>query len=102
MVIPFQTTMIPLVKVAKSLHLINSLYGIILVYCGFGISMALFLYHGFIKSIPMELEEAAYIDGSGVVGIFFKIVLPLLKPITTTIAIINALAIWNDFLVQIL
>ncbi|WP_240414531.1 carbohydrate ABC transporter permease [Paenibacillus periandrae] len=102
LIIPFQSMMIPLVKVAKDLHLINSLHGIIIMYWGFGIPLALFLYHGFIKSIPRELEEAALIDGSGPAGVFFRILMPLLKPITTTIAILHSLWIWNDFLLPLI
>ncbi|TBL77492.1 carbohydrate ABC transporter permease [Paenibacillus thalictri] len=102
LVIPFQTMMIPLVKVAQELKLINTLYGIIVMYWGFGVPFALFLYHGFIKSIPRELEEAALIDGSGTVGVYFRILLPLLKPITTTVAILNSLWIWNDFLLPLI
>ncbi|MEK8132077.1 carbohydrate ABC transporter permease [Paenibacillus filicis] len=98
LVIPFQTMMIPLVRVARDLNLINSLPGMVVMYWGFGIPLALFLYHGFIKGIPLELEEAATIDGSGTVGVFFRILLPLLVPITTTIAILHTLWIWNDFL----
>ncbi|TDF92547.1 carbohydrate ABC transporter permease [Paenibacillus piri] len=98
LVIPFQTMMIPLVKVAKDFHLINTLHGMIIMYWGFGIPLALFLYHGFVKGIPVELEEAATIDGSGTVGVYFRILLPLLAPITTTIAILHTLWIWNDFL----
>ncbi|MCR8632805.1 MULTISPECIES: carbohydrate ABC transporter permease [Paenibacillus] len=102
LVIPFQTMMIPLVKVAQELKLINTLYGIIIMYWGFGVPFALFLFHGFIKSIPRELEEAALIDGSGTVGVYFRILLPLLKPITTTVAILNSLWIWNDFLLPLI
>lgn len=102
LVIPFQTMMIPLVKVAQELKLINTLYGIIVMYWGFGVPFALFLFHGFIKSIPRELEEAALIDGSGTVGVYFRILLPLLKPITTTVAILNSLWIWNDFLLPLI
>lgn len=102
LVIPFQTLMIPLVKVAKDLSLINTLHGIIIMYWGFGIPLALFLYHGFIKAVPKELEEAAYIDGSSTTGVFFRILLPLLKPITTTIAILHSLWIWNDFLLPLI
>ncbi|NOU95009.1 ABC transporter permease subunit [Paenibacillus sp. LMG 31456] len=98
LVIPFQTMMIPLVKVAKDFHLINSLHGMIIMYLGFGVPLALFLYHGFVKGIPVELEEAATIDGCGTVGVYFRILLPLLAPITTTIAILHTLWIWNDFL----
>ncbi|TVY09803.1 carbohydrate ABC transporter permease [Paenibacillus cremeus] len=102
LVIPFQTMMIPLVKVAQELKLINTLYGIIIMYWGFGVPFALFLYHGFIKSVPRELEEAALIDGSGTAGVYFRILLPLLKPITTTVAILNSLWIWNDFLLPLI
>lgn len=102
LIIPFQTMMIPLVKVAKDLNIIDTLHGIILLYWGFGIPLALFLYHGFIKAVPKELEEAASIDGSGPFGIFFRILLPLLKPITTTIAILHSLWIWNDFLLPLI
>ncbi len=94
--------MIPLVKVASDLHMMDSIIGVIIMYWGFGIPLALFLYHGFIKSIPRELEEAAFIDGNGIVGAFFRIVLPLLKPITTTIAILHSLWIWNDFLLPLI
>ncbi|MBJ6360629.1 carbohydrate ABC transporter permease [Paenibacillus sp. MAHUQ-46] len=102
MVLPFQTLMIPLVKVAKELMLIDSLYGLIIIYCGFGVPLALFLYHGFIKSVPRELEEAAQIDGSGTFGVYFRILLPLMKPITSTIAILHTLWIWNDFLLPLI
>ncbi|TXK84658.1 carbohydrate ABC transporter permease [Paenibacillus sp. N3.4] len=98
MVIPFQTMMIPLVSVAKDFHLINSIIGIIVMYVGFGTPLALFLYHGFVKGIPLELEEAATMDGCTPAGIYFRILLPLLKPITSTIAILHTLWIWNDFL----
>ncbi|WP_331436744.1 carbohydrate ABC transporter permease [Gordoniibacillus kamchatkensis] len=70
LVIPFQTMMVPLVKVAKDLHIINTLYGIIMMYWGFGIPMALFLFHGFIKSIPRELEEARISTAAGRPGYF--------------------------------
>lgn len=102
LVIPFQTLMIPLVKVASELHLMDSIVGVIIMYWGFGIPLAVFLYHGFIKNIPRELEEAAFIDGTGIAGAFFRIVLPLLKPVTTTIAILHSLWIWNDFLLPLI
>ncbi|WP_410514077.1 carbohydrate ABC transporter permease [Paenibacillus sp. BR2-3] len=102
LIIPFQTLMVPLVTVAKDLGLINSIHGIIIMYWGFGVPLALFLYHGFIKGIPRELEEAAQIDGCSSFGVFFRILLPLLKPITTTIAILHSLWIWNDFLLPLI
>lgn len=102
MVIPFQSIMIPLIKVAGSLSLLNSLWGLVFMYLGFGSGMAIFLYHGFMKGIPVELEEAAIIDGCTPFGVFWRIVFPLLKPITVTIVILNSLWIWNDFLLPML
>lgn len=102
MIIPFQTMMIPLVKVAADFKMIDSIPGIIMMYFGFGTPLAVFLYHGFIKGIPLELEEAAAIDGCGPFRTFFSIVFPLLKPITTTIGILHTLWIWNDFLLPYL
>ncbi|MEK3912759.1 carbohydrate ABC transporter permease [Paenibacillus sp. FSL H7-0331] len=101
MVIPFQIVMIPALKVAKDLYLINSVYGLVIMYWGFLVPMALFLYHGFVKTIPIELEEAAFIDGCGPFKMFYKVVMPLLMPITTTIAIINVLGVFNDFMLPL-
>ncbi|MGG5252399.1 carbohydrate ABC transporter permease [Neobacillus sp. SM06] len=98
MIIPFQSIMIPLIKTAGNLGLLNSIWGLVIMYLGFGSGMTIFLYHGFIKGIPLELEEAAIIDGCSRFGVFFRIVFPLLKPITVTIVILNSLWIWNDFL----
>jgi raffinose/stachyose/melibiose transport system permease protein len=102
MVIPFQSIMIPLIKTASVLGLINSIWGLVIMYLGFGSGLAIFLYHGFIKGIPIELEEAAIIDGCSTLGVFWRIVFPLLKPITVTIVILNSLWIWNDFLLPLL
>lgn len=98
MIIPFQSIMIPLIKTAGNFGLLNSVWGLVIMYLGFGSGMTIFLYHGFIKGIPVELEEAAIIDGCSRFGVFFRIVFPLLKPITVTIVILNSLWIWNDFL----
>lgn len=98
MIIPFQTIMIPLVKNFSSLGIMNSRLTMILFYVGANVPMAVFMFHGFMKSIPYELEEAAKIDGCTQVGIFVKIILPLLKPIASTIFILNFLGTWNDFL----
>ena len=98
MVIPFQSIMIPLVRVASEVGLMNSHWGLIICYFGFGVSLNLFLYHGFIKSIPLEIEESAVVDGSSPYGVFWRIVFPLLKPMTITIILLNSLWIWNDFL----
>lgn len=98
MVIPFQSIMIPLVRVANEFGLMNSRLGLIACYFGFGISLNVFLFHGFIKSIPTEIEEAAVVDGCTPYGVFSRIVFPLLKPMTITIVLLNSLWIWNDFL----
>ncbi|WP_062050229.1 carbohydrate ABC transporter permease [Bacillus sp. JCM 19034] len=102
MVIPFQTVMIPLVKIGGILGLINSIPGIIIMYFGFGVPLSLFLYHGFVKTIPIEVEESAKIDGCSQFGLFWRIVFPLLKPITVTVIILNTLWIWNDYLLPLL
>lgn len=98
MVIPFQSIMIPLVRVASQVGLMDSKIGLIVCYYGFGVSLNVFLYHGFIKSIPLEIEESAKVDGSSPYGVFWKIVFPLLKPMSITIIILNSLWIWNDYL----
>lgn len=98
MVIPFQSIMIPLVRMVGALGITNTRIGLIICYFGFGISLPVFLYHGFMKSIPKSIEEAAIVDGCSSYGVFFRIVLPLLKPMTATIIILNTLWIWNDFL----
>ncbi|MDF1617258.1 carbohydrate ABC transporter permease [Petrocella sp. FN5] len=100
MLIPFQAVMLPLVDFfgANKLNLLNNRFGIVLMYIGFGSSMSIFLFHGFIKSIPLDLENAAYMDGCNVFQIFYHIILPLIKPISVTVAILNGIWIWNDFL----
>ena len=102
MVIPFQTVMIPLVKFGGMLGIMNSIPGIILMYFGFGVPLSLFLYHGFVKTVPVEVEESARIDGCTQFGVFWRIVFPLLKPITVTVVILNTLWIWNDYLLPLL
>lgn len=98
MIIPFQGIMIPLVKIYGSIGMLGSKWNLIFMYLGFGSALAVFMYHGFIKSIPVELEEAAMIDGCSKYQIFWKIIFPLLKPTTMTIIILDILWIWNDFL----
>lgn len=102
MVIPFQSIMIPMVKVAHTLGWNNSYFGVMLVYFGFGVSFSIFLFHGFVKSIPYDIEEAAIVDGCTPFGVFWQIVFPLLKPVTVTVIILNGLWIWNDFLLPLL
>lgn len=102
MAIPFQVLMVPVVIVARNLHIVNTLYGMIFMYWGFLLPMALFLYCGFIKGIPRDLEEAAMIDGCGQFQAFFYVVFPILKPITATVAIINVLGVFNDFMLPLI
>jgi len=94
--------MIPIYRVAQVLHISNSLLGMGVIYTGLGVGMAIFMYHGFVKSIPFDLEDAAYIDGCGVFGTFRFVVFPLLMPITVTICIMNILWMWNDFLLPLI
>ena len=104
MVIPFQVVMIPLVRLLTILGRFtgipfkDSLHGILLAYMGFGAPLSVFLFHGFIKSVPVDVEEAAIIDGCSKPQVFFKIVLPLLKPIFVTLLVLNGMWIWNDYL----
>ena len=102
MVIPFQSVMIPMVKISKMLGLLNNIPGIIVIYWGFGMPLTVFLLHGFVKAIPRELEEAAYIDGCTTIQVFFLIVFPLMRSIIVTVIILQTLWIWNDFLLPLL
>jgi raffinose/stachyose/melibiose transport system permease protein len=102
MLIPFHSIMIGLVQVSHTLGVQGSLIGLSIIYVGIGSPMAVFLYHGFTKNIPQEIEEAARIDGCSELQLFFRVVFPMLKPITATIIILNALWIWNDFLLPLL
>lgn len=102
MIVPFQAVMLPLVKWMSTLKLIGNYLGIIFMYLGFGSSMSIFLYHGFINNIPLEIEEAAIIDGCSKWQVYRKIVFPLLKPITVTVMVLNGIWIWNDFLLPFL
>ncbi|GGI44505.1 sugar ABC transporter permease [Paenibacillus marchantiophytorum] len=100
--VPFQITALPLYKLGKLFHMINTHWGIILIYGGAGVQTGVFFYNGFIKAISREFEEAAKIDGCSVPGTFFRIIFPLLKPVTSTVIVLNVLYIWNDFLLPLL
>lgn len=102
MLIPFQTIMITLLKVAKTFKLSDSILGLGIQYWGFGIPMAIFIYHGFVKTIPKEIDESAAMDGASTFRVFFQIVFPLLKPVTATVIVLNVMWIWNDFLLPLL
>lgn len=104
MVIPFQVVMLPILTIFKNIGnylgipMLSSYTGLIFAYLGFGGSMSIFIFHGFVKGIPKELEEAARIDGCTHEQIFFKIVFPLMRPVQMTVLILNGLWIWNDYL----
>lgn len=108
MVIPFQVVMFPLISWFRTLGdflhipLLRSYTGIIFAYLGFGESMTIFIFHGFVKGVPLELEEAADIDGCSRAGTFFRVVLPLLQPVFVTVLVLNGLWIWNDYLLPLL
>ena len=101
MIVPFQMVMFTLSKIANILKCNNPI-GIIFVYLGFGAGLAIFMFVGFVKSIPLEIEEAAMIDGCNPLQTFFGIVLPIMKPTCITVAILQAMWIWNDYLLPYL
>ena len=101
MIVPFQMVMFTLSKLADMMHLGNPL-GIVVVYLGFGAGLSVFMFCGFVKSIPLEIEEAAMIDGCTPLQTFFRIVMPILKPTCITVAILQAMWIWNDYLLPYL
>lgn len=102
MITPFQSIMIPLMRVLTKLSFINRRFGLIIVYMGYSTPFTVFLYHGFIKSVPVQLEEASIIDGCNTLKTFVYIVMPLIKSMTVTVLILQALLIWNDFLLPLL
>jgi raffinose/stachyose/melibiose transport system permease protein len=102
MMIPFHSFMIALVKVARTMHLTNSVWGLATVYWGLGVPLSLFMYHGFAKTVPSELDDCASIDGCGPLRSFFQVVFPLLQPVTVSVIVINAMWMWNDFLLPLL
>lgn len=101
MIIPFQMVMFTLAKVADMLRLTTPI-GIVLVYLGFGAGLAVFMFVGFVKGIPLEVEEAAIIDGCNPIQTYFLVVLPILKPTCITVAILQTMWIWNDYLLPYL
>ena len=101
MIVPFQMVMFTMSKMANLLHLDNPV-GIIVLYLGFGAGLSVFIYSGFVKSIPLEIEEAAKIDGCNPIQTFAFIVMPILQPVSITVAILNTMWIWNDYLLPYL
>jgi raffinose/stachyose/melibiose transport system permease protein len=101
MIVPFQMVMFTLSKVTDMLRMGN-IYGIVFVYVGFGASLSVFMFAGFVKAIPVSLEEAAMLDGCRPIQTFFYVVVPILRPTMITVAILNAMWIWNDYLLPTL
>ncbi len=101
MIVPFQMVMFTMSKMANILHLDNPV-GIIVLYLGFGAGLSVFIYSGFVKSIPLEIEEAATMDGCNPIQTFFLIVMPILQPVSITVAILNTMWVWNDYLLPYL
>ena len=101
MLIPFQSVMYPLLSLFEKMGLKN-VVGLVFMYGGFGLSMSVFLYHGFFKSVPTAIEEAAVIDGANIMQLFFYVVFPLVKSTTATVIILNSMWIWNDYLLPFL
>lgn len=101
MIVPFQMVMFTMSKFANMLHLDNP-FGIIVIYLGFGAGLSTFMFSGFVKSIPVDIEEAALIDGCSPIRTYFKVVFPILRPTAITVAILNTMWIWNDYLLPYL
>ena len=101
MIVPFQMVMFTMSKIANTLRLDNPI-GIIFIYLGFGAGLSVFIFTGFVRSIPLSVEEAAVVDGCGPIRMFFSIVFPILRPTAVTVAILNTMWIWNDYLLPYL
>lgn len=101
MVVPFQMVMFTLAKTADTLHL-NNPYNICIIYLGFGAGLAVFMFTGFVKGIPLEIEEAALIDGCSPLQVYFKVLVPILKPTIISTAILELMWVWNDYLLPTL
>mgnify|MGYP003286677432 CR=1 FL=1 len=101
MIVPFQMVMFTLSKIANMLHL-NTPWGLIIIYLGFGAGLSVFMFCGFVKSIPLEIEEAAMMDGCNPLQTYFRVVFPIMKPTCVTVAILQAMWIWNDYLLPYL
>ncbi|MFD0717181.1 carbohydrate ABC transporter permease [Paenibacillus sp. GCM10027626] len=99
---PYQMMIMPLYRIVKVLHLMNTVPGVVFVYVFTALPFAIFLYCGFMRSLPLELEEAACVDGSSVYRTFVSIVFPLLRPVTATVIVLKSIEVWNDFMTQLL
>jgi raffinose/stachyose/melibiose transport system permease protein len=101
-IIPFYTAMIPLANYMGKLHWNNTYFGVSIVYIGINISLAVFIYTGFIRALPVEIEEAARVDGCSRFQTFLRIIFPMSAPTTATVIILSSLSIWNDFLIPLI
>jgi raffinose/stachyose/melibiose transport system permease protein len=102
LLIPFQVALIPLYQTIRDLGLLGSIWSLVIFYAGLQVPFSVFLYTGFLRTLPRDYEEAASLDGAGQLRTFVSVVFPLLRPITGTVVILNAIAVWNDFLVPLL
>jgi raffinose/stachyose/melibiose transport system permease protein len=102
LLLPFQLALIPLYQTMRDLHLLGTVWALVLFYVGLQMPFSIFLYTGFLRALPIEYEEAAALDGSGMFSTFWRVLFPLLRPITGTVAILNVITIWNDFLTPLL
>jgi raffinose/stachyose/melibiose transport system permease protein len=102
LLLPFQLALLPLYTTMRDLHLLGSLWGLVLFYSGLQVPFCVFLYTAFLRSLPRDYEEAAVLDGCSALNSFWRVVFPLLRPITGTVVILNAIFIWNDFLTPLL
>jgi raffinose/stachyose/melibiose transport system permease protein len=101
-ILPFQLGLVPAYAVMRHIHLVGSYLGIILLYTGIWMPFSVFLYTGFVRALPKEYEEAARVDGASMLRTFRKVVFPLLRPVTGTVAIFTGLIIWNDFFLSLI
>jgi raffinose/stachyose/melibiose transport system permease protein len=102
LLLPFQLALLPLYTTMRDLHLIGSLWGLVVFYSGLQMPFSVFLYTAFLRVMPRDYEEAAVLDGCNPFQAFWRIVFPLLRPVTGTVLILNAIFIWNDFLTPLL
>lgn len=102
LIVPFQLALLPLYQTMRDLHLLGSVWALILFYSGVQVPFATFLYVGFLRVLPRDYEEAAQLDGCGPLRAFTSVVFPLLRPVTGTVAILNAVFVWNDFFTPLL
>lgn len=102
LLLPFQVALIPLYQTMRDIGLLGSVWSLVLFYAGLQVPFTVFLYTGFLRALPREYEEAAWVDGAGTLRTFLTVVFPLLRPVTGTVIILNAILVWNDFLTPLL